>query len=145
MITDIAIIGAKIKAARKERGIKMTEMGKLTGISQYTIYALERGTGCYPNLYTVVQICTALKITPNEFVCDENDAEQIAQENASLREANKKLGVSLAWALRDMEKLDACEICAYWDTSFCRCTAPKELKKGSACFCWRGKGGVREV
>lgn len=40
-------------------------------------------------------------------------------------------------AMRDMEELDACEICKYGQTD--KCTAPKELKLGGSCFCWRGK------
>ena len=41
-------------------------------------------------------------------------------------------------AMRDMAKLDACEICLYSHNG--SCTAPKELTIGGSCFCWRGKG-----
>ena len=54
-----------------------------------------------------------------------------------LKEQNQKLGATLLQAMRDMEKLDACEICKYGKTD--KCTAPKELKLGGSCFCWRGK------
>lgn len=56
-----------------------------------------------------------------------------------LKEQNQKLGATLLQAMRDMEKLDACEICKYGQTD--KCTAPKEVKLGGSCFCWRGKEG----
>ena len=56
-----------------------------------------------------------------------------------LKEQNQKLGATLLRAMRDMAKLDACEICAYGQTD--KCTAPKEVKLGGSCFCWRGKEG----
>lgn len=55
-----------------------------------------------------------------------------------LKEQNQKLGATLLWAMRDMAKLDACEICTYNRNG--SCTAPKELTMGGSCFCWRGKG-----
>lgn len=54
-----------------------------------------------------------------------------------LKEQNQKLGATLLQAMRDMEKLDACEICAYGQTD--KCTAPRELKLGGSCFSWRGR------
>ena len=55
-----------------------------------------------------------------------------------LKEQNQKLGATLLRAMRDMAKLDACEICLYSHNG--SCTAPKELTIGGSCFCWRGKG-----
>ena len=46
-----------------------------------------------------------------------------------LKEQNQKLGVTLLQAMRDMEKLDACEICKYSHNG--SCTAPKELTMAS--------------
>ena len=54
-----------------------------------------------------------------------------------LKEQNQKRGVTLLQAMRDMEKLDACEICKYSHNG--SCTAPKELTMGGSCFSWRGR------
>ena len=56
-----------------------------------------------------------------------------------LKEQNQKLGATLLQAMRDMAKLDACEICKYSCNG--SCTAPREITIGGSCFCWRGKEG----
>lgn len=62
---------------------------------------------------------------------------QLVDTVVFLKEQNQKLGATLLRAMRDMAKLDACEICTYNHNG--NCTAPKELTMGGSCFCWRGK------
>ena len=67
------------------------------------------------------------------------EKDRLEAEIRHLKQENKKLGMSLLQAQRDMALLDACEICAY-RTPDGGCGAPQDLRLGGGCFTWRGCG-----
>lgn len=72
MTTDPAVVGRRIAAARRALSLSLVGLAKRSGISVDTIRGLERGAHL-PGLYVLVQLCTALHITPNDLVCKEAD------------------------------------------------------------------------
>ena len=72
MTTDPAVVGRRIAAARRALSLRPVDLAKRSGISADTIRGVERGKHL-PGLYVLVQICTALHITPNDLVCEEAD------------------------------------------------------------------------
>ena len=52
--------------------MRPVDLAKRSGISADTIRGVERGKHL-PGLYVLVQLCTALHITPNDLVCKEAD------------------------------------------------------------------------
>lgn len=63
------------------------------------------------------------------------------QEIKTLASANKRLGDQLHAAQLDLARLDACQVCGWWDGS--RCQAPKDVRMGGSCFAWRGAERTR--
>lgn len=111
--------------------VRLTFDGNFCDISQC------RELPCpYDGNCTQKQVWERLKAYENTNMSPQTCA-RLAETVNFLKEQNQKLGATLLQAMRDMEKLDACEICKYGQTD--KCTAPKELKLGGSCFCWRGK------
>ena len=72
MTTDPAVVGRRIAAARRALSLRPADLSRRSGISADTIRGVERGKHL-PGLYVLVQLCTALHITPNDLVCEEVD------------------------------------------------------------------------
>lgn len=64
--TEIKRLGARIKAIRKKRGMKLLELQAATGIAKSTLSRYENGR--YPNveLYTLFLISKALDVTTSQ-------------------------------------------------------------------------------
>lgn len=63
------------------------------------------------------------------------DRERIAE----LTKKNEALGLELHAAQEDLRKLDACEVCGWWDSAAFKCRCPQEIRRGAGCFRWRGR------
>ena len=77
---DFLKIGARMYRVRKARGMTQAEVAEAAEISDRTYADIERGS-VNMRLETMLSICTALKITPDELLTtappDETDTEEI--------------------------------------------------------------------
>ncbi len=73
LITDLKMIGAKLLAIRKKAGLTQSEVAELSGLSDRTYADIERGT-VNMRVETVLRICKALQITPDDIVSEESDS-----------------------------------------------------------------------
>lgn len=62
----------KLKAARKQKGLSQTELGKLLGVQAQTIGRWETGKS-KPNLETVNKLCEILNITLYSLISKDAD------------------------------------------------------------------------
>ena len=74
-------IGNKLLATRKRAGLTQAEVAEAAGLSDRTYADIERGMANM-RLETLLQICEALHITPNELLTD--DPPQTAQVQRTL-------------------------------------------------------------
>ena len=65
LIFDTIQIGNKLLQFRKKSGLTQAEVAEAAGLSDRTYADIERGT-VNMKIETVLRICGALKITPNE-------------------------------------------------------------------------------
>ena len=65
VIMDYRKIGNKLLAIRKKAGLTQNEVAELAGLSNRTYADIERGT-VNMRVETVLRICMALHITPDE-------------------------------------------------------------------------------
>lgn len=114
--------GSRVKAYRELLGLTQRQLAERAGIEKGAVYRAEVGK-VSPQLDTCVRLARGLGCTVSELLGD--------GEAGTIGEVNKLL----AAALRDMEKLDNCEICAYNYNG--KCERPKG-KQGAQCFLWRG-------
>ena len=84
MKVDYIGLGQRIRDRRKALGITQGQLAELAGLSDTYIGHLERGTRI-PSLSTVVSICYALEISPNELMCDTFPATRFAEADTPLR------------------------------------------------------------
>lgn len=80
LISDMNIIGNKLLAFRKQKGLTQAEVAELAEISDRTYADIERGS-TNMRTETLVSICKALNITPNEILLEENNSLIMEQEN----------------------------------------------------------------
>lgn len=69
LIFDKQVIGNKLFSFRKKSGLTQAELAETSGISDRTYADIERGT-VNMKLETLLQICNALQITPDEILTD---------------------------------------------------------------------------
>lgn len=67
LIFDFAAIGNKLLAIRKRAGLTQVEVAEAAGLSNRTYADIERGT-VNMRIETILRICDALHITPNEIL-----------------------------------------------------------------------------
>ena len=79
LISDMHIIGAKLLDFRKERGLTQAQVAELAEISDRAYADIERG-GTNMRMETLIGICRALKITPNQVLIDDDNLLLIEQE-----------------------------------------------------------------
>ena len=65
LITDMLKVGTKLYEARKRAGFSQADVAELAGISDRAYADIERGTSNM-RAGTLLRICAALKITPDE-------------------------------------------------------------------------------
>ena len=68
---DFRLIGNKLLNIRKKAGLTQNEVAELSGLSDRTYADIERGT-VNMRLETILRICKALKITPDDILTSEN-------------------------------------------------------------------------
>jgi y4mF family transcriptional regulator len=56
---DVQAIGSSVRSARREAGLKQSDLAELAGVSERTVRAIETGTG-NPTLAAVVAVANVL-------------------------------------------------------------------------------------
>lgn len=79
LISDVHIIGNKLLTFRKQKGLTQAEVAELADISDRTYADIERGSANM-RMETLVSICKALNITPNQILIDDDNSLMIEQE-----------------------------------------------------------------
>ena len=67
MVNDYSLIGKRLAAVRKERKLTQEKLAELTDLANNYISNIENGRSI-PSLETLVKLCNALEITPNELL-----------------------------------------------------------------------------
>lgn len=73
LVYDFSDIGNKLLAIRKRAGMTQVEVAEAAGLSNRTYADIERGT-VNMRIETVLRICDALHITPDEILTKESAA-----------------------------------------------------------------------
>ena len=87
LIFDFRAIGNKLLAIRKKAGLTQNEVAEASGLSERTYADIERGS-VNMRIETILRICKALHITPDDVLTEENislteqQAELLEQLNA---------------------------------------------------------------
>ena len=87
LIFDMRAIGNKLLSIRKKTGLTQAEVAEAAGLSDRTCADIERGS-VNMRIETVLKICEALHITPDEILTEDSSsltsqqAELIARLNA---------------------------------------------------------------
>jgi len=72
-MTPATIIGSRIRAARKARGLTQIELGEVVGIAQPQVSALERGATRNPKADTLRALAEALDVSADYLLGLEGD------------------------------------------------------------------------
>ncbi|MBR4077657.1 MAG: helix-turn-helix transcriptional regulator [Oscillospiraceae bacterium] len=80
LITDLLTIGNKLLNVRKRMGMTQAEVAEKAGLSDRTYADIERGT-VNMRIETILRICSALNITPDEILTEEQDHSDSLQED----------------------------------------------------------------
>lgn len=87
LIFDFRAIGNKLLAIRKKAGLTQIEVAEAANLSDRTYADIERGT-VNMRIETVLKICEALQITPDEVLTEDN-SNLSAKQAELLDELNK--------------------------------------------------------
>jgi transcriptional regulator with XRE-family HTH domain len=79
LIFDFQAIGNKLLTVRKRLGLTQAEVAEAAGLSDRTYADIERGT-VNMRTETVLRICEALQITPNEILTETAPPLKLQQE-----------------------------------------------------------------
>ena len=71
LISDNKTIGAKLRDIRKHQGLSQTTLAEMADISNRTYADIERGNASM-SLRSLLNICDALNITPNDILVDDS-------------------------------------------------------------------------
>ncbi len=86
LIFDFSVIGNKLYAFRKRMGMTQAEVAEAAGLSDRTYADIERGS-VNMRIETVLKICEALHITPDEILTD-TDYDTIGVQNEIIERLN---------------------------------------------------------
>lgn len=91
LVYDFNIIGNKLLSIRKRAGLTQMEVAEAAGLSNRTYADIERGT-VNMRIETILRICDALHITPDEILTLDNSAISRRQEELfeRLKACNEK-------------------------------------------------------
>ena len=109
LIFDTIQIGNKLLQFRKKSGLTQAEVAEAAGLSDRTYADIERGT-VNMKIETVLRICNALKITPNEILTDETSPltlrrEELFDKLSSCKPAQQATALDILSAyLRSLDK-----------------------------------------
>lgn len=67
MVNDYSLIGKRLAAIRKERKLTQEKLAELTDLANNYISNIENNRSI-PSLETLVKLCNALEITPNDLL-----------------------------------------------------------------------------
>lgn len=108
LIFDLQTVGNKLLAIRKRKGLTQAEAAEAAGLSDRTYADIERGT-VNMRVETLLRICSALRITPDEILTEESSSIAALQEelweqlnNCSLKDRETALAI-LAIFLRSVK------------------------------------------
>mgnify|MGYP003289552298 CR=1 FL=1 len=73
LIFDFQTIGNKLFTVRKRAGMTQSEVAEAAGLSDRTYADIERGT-VNMRIETILRICKALHITPDQILTEENSS-----------------------------------------------------------------------
>lgn len=79
LLFDTREIGNKLLAIRKKYGMTQNEVAEASGLSNRTYADIERGS-VKMRVDTIIHICNALHITPDEILTSENNEATKQQE-----------------------------------------------------------------
>ncbi|MBQ7598525.1 MAG: helix-turn-helix transcriptional regulator [Clostridia bacterium] len=79
LILDLETIGKRLYAIRKKAGLTQAEVAEAAGLSDRTYADIERGS-VNMRTETILRICEALQITPNEIFTNSTPEELHFQE-----------------------------------------------------------------
>lgn len=79
LIFEMHTIGNKLLAIRKKRGLTQSEVAEAAGLSDRTYAEIERGS-VNMRVDTMLRICHALGITPDDIMTDESNSLTALQE-----------------------------------------------------------------
>ncbi|MBE6802695.1 MAG: helix-turn-helix transcriptional regulator [Ruminococcaceae bacterium] len=74
LVFDMRTIGNKLLAVRKKMGLTQADVAEMAGLSDRTYADIERGT-VNMRTETVLKICEALHITPDEIFTEKSTVE----------------------------------------------------------------------
>lgn len=84
LIFDERQIGNKLYAIRKKAGLTQVEVAEAAELSNRTYADIERGTA-NARLETILRVCNALHITPDEILTDDAPSQTQRQEELIAR------------------------------------------------------------
>ena len=84
LITDLLTIGNKLLSIRKRMGMTQAEVAEKAGLSDRTYADIERGT-VNMRVETILRICSALDITPDEILTESEAKTHLPQEEVFSR------------------------------------------------------------
>lgn len=108
LVSNLAAIGNKLLAIRKRMGLTQAEVAEAAKLSDRTYADIERGT-VNMRIETILRICNALHITPDEVLTEENTPlaaqqdELIARLNACTPQNRETALQLLSVYLRSLE------------------------------------------
>lgn len=76
LVMDFMVIGNKLFRIRKRLGMTQADVAEAAGLSDRTYADIERGT-VNMRIDTILRICAALHITPDEILTDEDPADPV--------------------------------------------------------------------
>ena len=79
LVFDFRAIGNKLLGIRKRMGMTQSEVAEAAGLSDRTYADIERGS-VNMRIETILRICEALHITPDEILTDDNPSLVSRQE-----------------------------------------------------------------
>lgn len=74
---DMVTIGQRVRLLRKARGYSQVELSQLAGISQGSLSLIERGETGMPAGDTLMNLCRALRTTPDFLIAGGGDPDSI--------------------------------------------------------------------
>lgn len=82
LIFDFNVVGNNLYKVRKATGLTQAEVAEKAGLSDRTYADIERGNTIM-RIDTLLKICNALHITPNEILVNDNSIEITEQDIAN--------------------------------------------------------------
>lgn len=76
LVSDMRVVGNKLLNARKKLGLTQAQVAEKAGLSDRTYADIERGNANM-RAETLLHICCALKITPDDLFTEEKNDAQI--------------------------------------------------------------------